>query len=43
MGMPFSAIPNGTIYQRSFGGQTLRFGGDIARRTCCAADRTGML
>lgn len=41
MGLPFSRNPNGTIYQRSFGGQTLDFGGDIARRTCCAADRTG--
>lgn len=41
MGLPFSRNANGTIYQRSFGGQTLNFGGDIARRTCCAADRTG--
>lgn len=41
MGLPFSRNPNGTIYQRSFGGQTLKFGGELARRTCCAADRTG--
>jgi succinate dehydrogenase / fumarate reductase flavoprotein subunit len=41
MGLPFSRNPNGTIYQRAFGGQTLHFGGELAHRTCCAADRTG--
>lgn len=41
MGLPFSRIKNGKIYQRSFGGQTLNYGGDLASRTCCAADRTG--
>src|SRR5262249_32534168 len=42
MGLPFSRNSNGTIYQRSFGGQTLHYGkGDIAIRTCAAADRTG--
>ena len=41
MGLPFSRIKNGKIYQRAFGGQTLNFGGDLATRTCCAADRTG--
>ncbi|MGE3919390.1 MAG: succinate dehydrogenase flavoprotein subunit [Gammaproteobacteria bacterium] len=41
MGLPFSRNANGTIYQRAFGGQTLNFGGDLAHRTCCAADRTG--
>lgn len=41
MGLPFSRTDNGKIYQRSFGGQTLNFGGDLAQRTCCAADRTG--
>lgn len=41
MGLPFSRTEQGKIYQRSFGGQTLNYGGDLARRTCCAADRTG--
>jgi succinate dehydrogenase / fumarate reductase flavoprotein subunit len=41
MGLPFSRTKEGKIYQRSFGGQTLNYGGDLAQRTCCAADRTG--
>ncbi len=41
MGMPFSRDQDGKIYQRSFGGQTKHYGGELARRTCCAADRTG--
>lgn len=41
MGLPFSRNENGTIYQRAFGGATRNFGGDQAKRTCCAADRTG--
>lgn len=41
MGLPFSRNNEGKIYQRSFGGQTLNYGGDLARRTCAAADRTG--
>ena len=41
MGMPFSRDDKGYIYQRAFGGQTREFGGDIVRRTCAAADRTG--
>lgn len=41
MGLPFSRTQEKTIYQRAFGGQTLNFGGDLAHRTCCAADRTG--
>ena len=41
MGLPFSRNENGTIYQRAFGGQTRNFGGELAHRTCCAADRTG--
>ena len=41
MGMPFSRVKDGKIYQRAFGGQTLNFGGDLAHRTCAAADRTG--
>ena len=41
MGMPFSRLENGKIYQRAFGGHTINFGGDLARRTCAVADRTG--
>lgn len=41
MGLPFSRLDNGKIYQRAFGGQTRNFGGELAHRTCCAADRTG--
>jgi succinate dehydrogenase / fumarate reductase flavoprotein subunit len=41
MGLPFSRLDNGKIYQRAFGGQTRNYGGDLVHRTCCAADRTG--
>lgn len=41
MGLPFSRTDQGTIYQRSFGGQTTNYGERIAQRTCCASDRTG--
>lgn len=41
MGLPFSRLDDGTIYQRAFGGQTRNFGGELVHRTCCAADRTG--
>ena len=41
MGLPFSRMDNGKIYQRQFGGQTRHFGGEQAARTCAAADRTG--
>jgi succinate dehydrogenase / fumarate reductase, flavoprotein subunit len=41
MGLPFSRMDNGKIYQRAFGGQSKNFGGDQAARTCAAADRTG--
>ncbi|ODN42686.1 succinate dehydrogenase flavoprotein subunit [Piscirickettsia litoralis] len=41
MGMPFSRLDNGRIYQRAFGGQTMNYGEKIAQRTCAAADRTG--
>lgn len=41
MGMPFSRLDDGRIYQRAFGGHTRDFGGELARRTCAAADRTG--
>ncbi len=41
MGMPFSRLENGKIYQRAFGGQTINYGQEIAQRTCAVADRTG--
>jgi succinate dehydrogenase / fumarate reductase flavoprotein subunit len=41
MGLPFSRLDNGKIYQRAFGGQSRNFGGAQAIRTCAAADRTG--
>lgn len=41
MGMPFSRLDNGKIYQRAFGGQSIRYGEEQALRTCAAADRTG--
>ncbi|XP_014210631.1 succinate dehydrogenase [ubiquinone] flavoprotein subunit, mitochondrial-like [Copidosoma floridanum] len=41
-GCPFSRTKEGKIYQRAFGGQSLRFGkGGQAHRCCCVADRTG--
>ena len=41
-GMPFSRTNDGKIYQRAFGGQSLKFGkGGQAHRCCCVADRTG--
>jgi succinate dehydrogenase / fumarate reductase flavoprotein subunit len=41
MGMPFSRLDDGRIYQRAFGGQSIHYGGEQALRTCAAADRTG--
>lgn len=41
MGLPFSRLENGKIYQRPFGGQSKDFGGEQAARTAAAADRTG--
>ena len=42
MGLPFSRLENGKIYQRPFGGQSKDFGkGGQASRTLAAADRTG--
>ena len=41
MGVPFSRMEDGRIYQRPFGGQSQNFGGAQATRTCAAADRTG--
>ena len=41
-GLPFSRNPDGTIYQRPFGGMTTHYGEKRdASRTCAAADRTG--
>ncbi|MDC0534726.1 succinate dehydrogenase flavoprotein subunit [Francisellaceae bacterium] len=42
MGLPFSRLKNGKIYQRPFGGMSRNY--DVtkqASRTCAAADRTG--
>jgi succinate dehydrogenase / fumarate reductase, flavoprotein subunit len=41
MGLPFSRLDNGKIYQRPFGGHTSHFGGEPVNRACAAADRTG--
>lgn len=41
MGMPFSRMDNGKIYQRAFGGATREYGKEQAHRTCAVADRTG--
>ncbi|ADV33725.1 succinate dehydrogenase, flavoprotein subunit [Candidatus Blochmanniella vafra str. BVAF] len=41
MGLPFSRLKNGRIYQRPFGGQTLFYGKKQAARTASSADRTG--
>ncbi|MFA5662551.1 succinate dehydrogenase flavoprotein subunit [Castellaniella sp.] len=40
-GMPFDRNPDGTIYQRPFGGHTSHFGETPVQRACAAADRTG--
>ncbi|VWU50697.1 flavoprotein subunit of succinate dehydrogenase [Hepatocystis sp. ex Piliocolobus tephrosceles] len=41
-GLPFSRTKDGKIYQRAFGGQSLKFGkGGQAYRCAAAADRTG--
>src|SRR3954452_4336070 len=40
-GVPFSRTPEGWIYQRAFGGQSVGYGKGQAYRTCAAADRTG--
>jgi len=41
-GVPFSRNPDGTIYQRPFGGHMQNMGeGPPVQRTCAAADRTG--
>lgn len=41
-GLPFSRTKEGKIYQRAFGGQSLKYGkGGQAYRCAAAADRTG--
>jgi succinate dehydrogenase / fumarate reductase flavoprotein subunit len=39
--MPFDRNPDGTVYQRPFGGHSQNFGERPVQRSCCAADRTG--
>ncbi|KMY65351.1 fumarate reductase, partial [Desulfocarbo indianensis] len=41
MGLPFSRLDDGRIYQRAFGGHTSKFGKGEVHRSCAAADRTG--
>lgn len=41
LGVPFSRTKTGHIYQRPFGGHTIKQGEGLARRACAAADRTG--
>ncbi len=41
MGMPFDRNPDGTIYQRPFGGHSSNYGEKPVPRACAAADRTG--
>jgi len=40
-GMPFDRNPDGTIYQRPFGGHSANFGEKPVPRACAAADHTG--
>ena len=40
-GLPFDRNPDGTIYQRPFGGHTANYGEKAVPRACAAADRTG--
>ena len=40
-GMPFDRNPDGTIYQRPFGGHTANHGEKPVQRACAVADRTG--
>jgi succinate dehydrogenase / fumarate reductase flavoprotein subunit len=41
MGLPFSRLADGRVYQRGFGGHTGNFGASEIQRTAAAADRTG--
>jgi len=40
-GMPFDRNPDGTIWQRPFGGHSMNFGERPVQRACASADRTG--
>lgn len=40
-GMPFDRNPNGTLYQRPFGGHSANFGEKSVQRAVAVADRTG--
>jgi succinate dehydrogenase / fumarate reductase flavoprotein subunit len=40
-GMPFDRNPDGSVYQRPFGGHSQNFGERPVQRSVCAADRTG--
>jgi succinate dehydrogenase / fumarate reductase, flavoprotein subunit len=40
-GMPFDRNPDGTLYQRPFGGHSANFGEKSIQRAVAAADRTG--
>src|SRR6202790_3797396 len=40
-GMPFDRNPDGTIYQRPFGGHSANFGEKAVQRAVASADRTG--
>ncbi|HXX83498.1 MAG TPA: succinate dehydrogenase flavoprotein subunit [Casimicrobiaceae bacterium] len=40
-GMPFDRNPDGTLYQRPFGGHSANFGEKPVQRSVAAADRTG--
>jgi succinate dehydrogenase / fumarate reductase flavoprotein subunit len=40
-GMPFDRNPDGTLYQRPFGGHSANFGEKSVQRACASADRTG--
>ncbi|MCB2186599.1 MAG: succinate dehydrogenase flavoprotein subunit [Deltaproteobacteria bacterium] len=41
MGLPFSRLVDGRIFQRRFGGHTYGYGEGAVCRSCAAADRTG--
>jgi succinate dehydrogenase / fumarate reductase flavoprotein subunit len=41
LGLPFSRLDDGRIYQRAFGGHTSKFGKSEVHRSCAASDRTG--
>ena len=41
LGLPFSRLDDGRIYQRAFGGHTSQYGTHEVHRSCAASDRTG--